>query len=114
MEGCIFCKIVNREIPAKVVYEDEKIIAFEDINKCAPVHVLVIPKTHIESVLDINHENKDIISDIHIAIGKIAKEQGVAESGFRLINNCGKDAEQTVKHLHYHVIGGRHLGIEVG
>lgn len=113
MNDCIFCKIVKGEIPAKVVYEDEKIIAFEDINKAAPVHVLTIPKEHIECVLDINESNKDIIADLHIAVGKIAQMQGVDQSGFRLINNCGKDAEQTVKHLHYHIIGGRHLGTEI-
>lgn len=110
MQDCIFCKIACGEIPAKIVYEDERVMAFEDINKCAPVHVLVIPKEHLECVLDINETNKEIISDIHIAIGKIARTQGVDSSGFRLINNCGKDADQTVKHLHYHIIGGKHLG----
>lgn len=109
MSDCIFCKIINKEIPSKMVYEDDNIIAFEDINKIAPVHVLVVPKEHIESILDINQQNAQIITNIHLAINQIAKKQGVAESGFRIINNCGKDADQTVKHLHYHILGGRHL-----
>ena len=110
MEGCIFCKIARKELPAKIVYEDDRIIAFEDINKCAPIHVLAITKQHLDCVLDINDGNKDLLGDLHIAIGKIAKESGIADTGFRLVNNCGKDADQTVKHLHYHIIGGTHLG----
>lgn len=113
MNDCIFCKIIKREIPGKIVYEDDNVIAFNDINKSAPIHILVVPKHHIESVLDINEGNKEIAGDIHLAINKIAREQGFDKSGFRLITNCGKDAEQTVKHLHYHILGGRPLGIRI-
>lgn len=110
MENCIFCKIINKEIPAKIVYEDDYVLAFDDINKHAPVHILMVPKQHIESVLEIDEENAKIVGHIHLAINKIAREQGFGETGFRLINNCGKDAEQSVKHLHYHILGGRPLG----
>lgn len=113
MEDCIFCKIINREIPAKIVYEDEHVIAFDDINKSAPVHILVIPKQHMENVLEIDEENATTIGHIHLAINKIAREQGFDKTGFRLISNCGKDAEQSVKHLHYHVLGGRPLGVRI-
>lgn len=110
---CIFCKIVNKEIPAKIVYEDDNVLAFEDINKCAPVHILVIPKEHLESILDLNKDNKKIIGDIHLAINKIAIQQEINKTGFRIVSNCGKDAEQTVKHLHYHILGGKPLGFEI-
>lgn len=113
MTDCIFCKIANREITANIVYEDENIIAFDDINKRAPVHVLVIPKQHLDSILEINADNCYLISDIHLAINKIAKEKGIDKTGFRIINNCGKDADQTVKHIHYHVLGGRPLGTKI-
>ena len=109
-ENCIFCKIIKKEIPAKVVYEDKDIIAFDDINKNAPVHILVIPKQHIDSILEINEHNQKIIGDIHLAINKIAREQGFDKDGFRVISNCGKNAGQTVKHIHYHILGGKPLG----
>ncbi|WP_010248036.1 histidine triad nucleotide-binding protein [Acetivibrio cellulolyticus] len=113
MENCIFCKIINREIPSTIVYEDDKVLAFKDINPVAPVHVLIIPKVHIKNVMDLNEQNLDILKDIHLAAKKIAGEMGVADKGFRLITNCGEEAGQTVFHLHYHLIGGKELGPKI-
>ena len=106
---CIFCKIVNGEIPSNKVYEDDKILAFHDIAPQMPVHIIVIPKVHIESALDINEENCDVIGYAFKAISKIAKEAGL-DNGFRVINNCGEDGGQTVKHIHFHILGGEKLG----
>ncbi|GAB7386271.1 histidine triad nucleotide-binding protein [Bacillaceae bacterium] len=106
---CIFCKIVKGEVPSKKVYEDEHVLAFHDINPIAPIHVLAIPKKHIVSVLDINEEDKELIGHLHLALQKVAKELGVDKSGFRVITNTGPHGQQTVFHLHYHLIGGRQL-----
>ena len=113
MSDCIFCKIINKEIPSTIVYEDEKIIAFKDINPVAPVHVLVIPKKHITSLIELEDEDKNIIGDIYLVINKIAKELGIAEKGFRVIVTCGEDGGQEVKHLHFHLIGGEKLGTKI-
>jgi histidine triad (HIT) family protein len=110
MDNCVFCKIINKDLPSSIVYEDDKVLAFKDINPVAPVHVLIVPKTHIASMNDLTEENAGIISDIHLAAVKVAKELGVAEKGYRLINNCGKGAGQTVFHLHYHLIAGTIMG----
>lgn len=106
---CIFCKIVKGEIPSKKVYEDEHVLAFHDINPIAPIHVLTIPKKHIASVLDIREEDKELIGHLHLSLQQAARELGVAESGFRVITNTGEHGQQTVSHLHYHLIGGRQL-----
>ena len=113
MEDCIFCKIIKGGIPSTKVYEDDKVLAFKDINPAAPIHVLVIPKKHIENVLEINEENKEITSDIFLAINKIAKQLGIDKDGFRIINNCGKDAGQEVMHLHFHVLAGGKMGPKI-
>ena len=110
METCIFCKIINKEISAEIVYEDEEIIAFKDIHPITPVHILVIPKKHIESVIEIKEEDKEIIGKIYLVINKIAKEQGIDKKGFRVITNCGEDGGQEVKHIHFHLLGGKKLG----
>ena len=106
---CLFCKIINGEIPSKKAYEDENIFAFWDIAPVAPVHILVIPKKHIETINDINGDNSKIISQIYEVIPKIAKEHNIDLSGYRVISNCNKDAGQTVFHIHFHIIGGRQL-----
>jgi histidine triad (HIT) family protein len=106
---CIFCKIVKGELPAKKVYEDEHVVAFHDINPVAPVHVLAIPKKHITSLLDIQPEDKELIGHLHLSLQKVAAEMGVQESGFRVITNTGQHGQQTVFHIHYHLIGGRQL-----
>ena len=108
MEDCIFCKIINNEIPAEVVYEDEKVFAFRDIDPQAPIHIILIPKQHFDSILNVPAGN-DIISDIHTVASRIAIKLGIAQNGFRLVNNCGADGGQTVDHLHYHLLGGRSL-----
>lgn len=109
MSDCIFCKIIKGEIPSKKVYENEKVFAFEDISPQAPVHIVVIPKKHIESLNDVNEENADYIKEIMIALPKIAKDKSVDKAGYRVINNIGKDGGQTVNHIHFHLLGGRGL-----
>jgi len=109
MEDCIFCKIIQGEIPSKKLYEDEKVIAFYDINPEAPVHFLVVPKEHIASANEINGSNSDIIAHIFKVINKLVVEVEIADSGYRIINNCGKDGGQSVNHIHFHVLGGKTL-----
>ena len=113
MENCIFCKIINKEIPSTIVYEDEKVIAFNDVNPAAPIHILVIPKKHIETLLDVSEEDSDLISYIYQVINKIAKQEGFAEKGFRVIANCGRDSGQEVMHIHFHLLAGRHMGPKI-
>lgn len=113
MENCIFCRIINREIPSTIVYEDEKVIAFKDIKPAAPIHILVIPKKHIETLLDVSEEDSQLISYIYQIINKIAKEQGFADSGFRVITNCGRDSGQEVFHIHFHILAGKKLGEKI-
>ena len=109
MEDCIFCKIVNKDIPSNIIYEDDKIMAFEDVNKMAPVHILIIPKDHIPSINAIDEGNKDIIAHISVNISKLAQKLGIYDTGYRVVINCGKDGGQTVEHLHYHILGKRAL-----
>lgn len=108
MEDCLFCKIAKKEIPAEVVYDDDNIIAIKDIDPKAPVHILIIPKEHYKSILTVPAGN-NIISEMHIVANRLALKLGIADSGFRLVNNCGEDGGQTVDHLHYHLLGGRSL-----
>ncbi|GIP35839.1 histidine triad nucleotide-binding protein [Paenibacillus sp. J2TS4] len=107
---CIFCKIVEGSIPANKIYEDDTVLAFHDIQPAAPVHALIIPKKHIAAMKDVREEDLPLIADIHRAAQKVAKELGVDESGYRLLNNCGKNAGQVVFHIHYHLLGGAKLG----
>ena len=105
---CLFCEILNGNIPSTKVYEDDMIYAFKDINPVAPVHFLVVPKEHIGSVNDVTAENSKYVAHIFEKIPESAKSQGI--DSYRVISNCGKDAGQTVLHLHFHVIGGTELG----
>lgn len=105
---CLFCKIIEGAIPSKKAYEDEKIFAFYDIAPQAPVHILVIPKAHIESMDEVSAENCDVVAHIFSKIPEIAKEAGIT-NGYRVVSNCGDDACQTVKHLHFHILGGKQL-----
>ena len=105
MEDCLFCKIIKGEIPSNKVYEDEYVYAFKDIQPVAPVH-----KKHISSLNEISDEDENLLGKIFLAIKKIAKELGVDEKGYRVINNCGKDAGQTVMHLHFHLLAGVEMG----
>lgn len=113
MEDCIFCKIIKGEIPSTKVYEDEKILAFKDINPAAPIHILVIPKKHIKSLVELEKEDEILIGKIYTVINKIAEEQGVKEKGYRVIVNCGKDGGQEVGHLHFHLLAGKPLGEKI-
>jgi histidine triad (HIT) family protein len=106
---CIFCRIAKKEIPAEIVYEDELILAFKDIKPVAPVHILIIPKSHIPSVNHLAMEDKTLMGDLILAAQKIAKDRSVDKSGYRLVLNIGQDAGQTVDHLHLHLIGGHRL-----
>ncbi|WP_456436883.1 histidine triad nucleotide-binding protein [Desulfurobacterium sp.] len=107
---CIFCKIVNREIPAKIVYEDEKVMAFHDINPQAPVHILIIPKEHIPTVNDLEENHKELIGHIFLVARKIAKEMGFDEKGYRILVNCNRDGGQEIYHIHFHLFAGKPLG----
>ena len=110
-ENCIFCKIIKGEIPSDKVYEDENILAFKDINPAAPIHVLVIPKKHVENILSIEDEN--MLKELYDGVKKVVQILNIKESGFRIITNCGKDAGQEVMHLHFHVLAGEKLGEKI-
>ena len=105
---CIFCKIIEGSIPSQKVYEDETVYAFRDINPMAPVHVLVVPKKHIPSMDAVTEKNSEFVAAIFEAIPQIAAAEGL-KNGYRVISNCGEDACQTVKHLHFHILGGKKL-----
>ena len=107
MSDCLFCRIIKGEIPAQLIYEDAHAVAFRDINPQAPVHVLVIPRQHIPSIA---HLEGDVCAQQMEAIRRVAEQEGIAESGFRVVTNHGPDAQQSVFHLHWHVLGGRALG----
>lgn len=109
MEDCIFCKIINREIPASIVYEDETMIAFEDINPQAPVHILLIPKEHFPSLNEIPDEKKDLLSRLFLKARDIAREKGIIETGYRIVLNTGRESGQEVFHIHFHILGGRRM-----
>ena len=112
MNDCIFCKIVAGVIPSTKVYEDESVLAFRDIAPMAPTHILVIPKEHIPDAGSVTAETSAVVAHIFEVIGKIAKEEGLTE-GFRVVSNCGPHAGQTVPHLHFHILGGKQLSLEM-
>lgn len=113
MEDCVFCKIIKGEIPSEKVYEDEEILAFKDIDPAAPIHILVIPKKHIENLLEVKEEDSYLIGRIYQVINKIARNMEIEKDGFRVIVNCGKDAGQEVMHVHFHMLAGRKLGAKI-
>ncbi len=112
MENCLFCKIVAGDIPSTKVYEDDSVLAFRDIAPMAPTHILVIPKTHIGSVAEVTAENSAVVAHIFQVIPTIAKAEGL-DNGYRVVSNCGDDAGQSVHHLHFHILGGRKLTLEM-
>ncbi|MBP1999160.1 histidine triad (HIT) family protein [Paenibacillus shirakamiensis] len=114
MDNCLFCKIAEGTIPSNKVFEDDTFLVFHDIQPAAPTHVLLIPKKHIANLNDATAEDLDMISKLHKIAQETAVKLGVAESGYRLINNCGPDGGQTVHHIHYHLLGGAHLGALTG
>ncbi len=107
MADCLFCSIVNGKIKGEIVYQDDAVLAFKDVRPAAPVHVLIVPRKHIESVSSLQPEDFPVIGAIFIAAAKLAKDLGIAESGYRVVVNDGADAGQSVFHLHYHLLGGR-------
>ena len=112
MSDCLFCKIITGEIPSAKVYEDEVVFAFRDINPQAPTHVLVVPKAHIADCNDVSAENSAAVAHIFEVIPKIAAAEGLT-GGYRVVSNCGADAGQTVQHLHFHILGGKPLTLEM-
>lgn len=106
MNDCIFCKIINGEIPSTKVYEDELVYAFRDIAPAAPVHILIVPKEHICCVNKLGDEHKELLGHIILTAKKLAEAEGIADGGYRIINNCGENAGQTVFHLHFHLLAG--------
>ena len=110
MADCIFCRIAAKEIPATAVYEDDAVIAFKDLEPQAPVHALIIPKKHIESLLGLTEEDRSLVAHIHVdVVPQLAKKLGLAEKGFRIVVNTGEEGGQTVGHLHFHLLGGRSM-----
>lgn len=109
MNDCIFCKIIKGEIPSNKVYEDDTVLAFYDINPQAPIHILVIPKKHIPSILELSKEDEKLVYHMYEVINKIAKEKQIDKTGYRVVTNCGEDAGQEVMHLHFHILGGAKL-----
>ncbi len=107
--NCLFCKIANKEVPAEIVYEDDKFIAFKDAEPKAPLHLLIIPKKHIPSIDHLELKDKELIGGLFLIAQKMARKKGVVSTGYRLIFNVGKDAGQTIEHLHLHLLGGKKL-----
>ncbi len=113
MEDCVFCKIIKGEIPSEKVYEDEDILAFKDINPAAPIHVLIIPKKHIATLMEVTQEDSELMAKILQTAQKVAKIMGIEEKGFRLIANCGPDSGQEVMHIHFHLLAGKVMGPKI-
>lgn len=114
MDQCIFCKIIKGDIPSDKVYEDELVYAFRDINPSAPTHVLIIPKAHIESLEALEEKDKELAGHLVLVAQKIARQEDIASDGYRLVANCGELGGQEVKHLHFHLLGGRKLNWPAG
>ncbi|NLZ54635.1 MAG: histidine triad nucleotide-binding protein [Thermoanaerobacteraceae bacterium] len=109
MMDCVFCKIISKEVPAKVAYEDDQVIAFHDVNPQAPIHLLIVPKEHIASIMEINEKNSTLLKDIARVAQNLVRENNIDKKGFRLVVNTGEEGGQTVNHLHFHLLGGRFL-----
>ena len=110
MENCLFCRIIKKEIPADIVYEDSDIVAFLDLHPVAPVHILVVPKKHISKLTELTVEDEAVIGKVYTVINKLAKEKQIDEKGFRVIVNCGEEGGQVIPHIHFHLLGGKKLG----
>jgi histidine triad (HIT) family protein len=109
MSDCLFCKIIRKQIPAKIVHEDDETLAFDDVNPQAPVHTLIIPKKHVVAVQDCIAHDQGLLARLLVTCTNVAKQKGLSESGYRIVTNTGRDGGQTVFHLHLHVLGGRHM-----
>ncbi|MFO7815784.1 MAG: histidine triad nucleotide-binding protein [Halanaerobiales bacterium] len=109
MADCLFCKIINKELDTDLIYEDEQLVVFEDINPQAPVHLLIVPKDHKENIMELEENEFDIISHIHKVAVQMAEKFQIAEEGFRIVNNNREKAGQSIFHIHYHLLGGREM-----
>ncbi len=109
MSDCLFCGIIKGDIKGDFVYQDESVVAFKDINPKAPVHILIVPRKHVATLLDLEQTDKGLIGDVFCVAARLAKDQGIAEDGFRVVVNCGAGAGQSVFHIHFHLLGGRSL-----
>lgn len=109
MSDCLFCGIIKGDIKGDIVYQDESVVAFKDINPKAPVHILIVPRKHVATLLDLKQADKGLVGDVFCVASQLAKEQGIAEDGFRVVVNCGAGAGQSVFHIHFHLLGGRSL-----
>ncbi|MDD2233710.1 MAG: histidine triad nucleotide-binding protein [Desulfitobacteriaceae bacterium] len=107
MTDCLFCKIINKEIPSEIIYEDQAVLCFKDINPVAPVHLLIIPKKHLRDLNSAEQADQSLLGRILLIMPKLAVEVGIAQSGYRVVANNGPDAGQIVEHLHFHLIGGQ-------
>ncbi len=112
MEDCLFCKIIRGEIPSEILLDTEQVCAFSDINPQTPVHIIIVPKKHVAGVDELDADSREVVGDLVLAANRLAREKGIAESGYRLVLNCGPDAGQTVFHLHLHLMGGRRMGAQ--
>lgn len=112
--SCIFCQIAKGEIPAQIVYKDEDLVAFKDINPQSPVHILIIPRRHIANLTELDEADTELAGKMILLAGKLAREMDIAESGYRLVINSGREGGQVVNHLHLHLLGGRQLGGQLG
>jgi histidine triad (HIT) family protein len=110
MADCLFCQIVEKKIPAKIAFEDERVLAFHDVKPAAPTHILVIPKTHVATINDVTTDHESDLGHLFTVAAKVAKDAGLSDSGYRTVVTCGADAGQSVFHLHLHVLGGKRLG----
>jgi histidine triad (HIT) family protein len=110
LPDCLFCRIIEGSIPAEKVYEDDQLVVIRDINPAAPVHLLIIPKNHLASLNEVTSADVEILGKIQLTAAQIAREMGIAEQGFRLVNNCGDWGGQVIMHLHYHLLGGKQMG----
>ena len=109
MADCLFCKVVSGDVPADIVYQDDTLVAFRDINPQAPVHLLIIPKRHIATLLDVGTADHDVLGRAFTVGKELAQQEGISEDGFRMVVNCGVAAGQSVYHLHFHLMGGRSM-----
>jgi histidine triad (HIT) family protein len=109
MSDCLFCGIVEGKIKGEVVYRDNSVVAFKDINPKAPVHILIVPVKHIATLLDLQDEDQELVGEIFSVANRLAEQQGISQDGFRVVANCGAGAGQTVFHMHFHLLGGRHF-----
>jgi histidine triad (HIT) family protein len=109
VDDCLFCQIIEGEVDTDLVYEDEKVVAFEDIDAQAPVHLLIVPKKHIATLLELKGNDFSLIGHVYSVANKLARENGIAEDGFRVVSNCNEQGGQTVFHIHFHLLGGRNM-----